>query len=123
MADQITISATVNIKGAINDTLNLGQTTTNQSNAGKGGGTQTFNTVEAVVSLANVTTLGRAIVRNLNTNTSNYFSWGPESNSAMVEGDRVYGNSYSIVTLVPGTTYRGKTSTGDMRVDFTVFEL
>ena len=88
---------------------------------GSGGYTQIIGTLEEVVDgLGDLATLGYCVL--VNTDVTNYVSYGPEYSGSMRLLGRLKAGEFAILRLEPGITLRAQANTAPVKLSVTVLE-
>ena len=120
MAGEIVSSCTLRVnKGLVASNLPVSKTIDMALAAGPSPGYVNVGTSEEVISFAELTTLG--LIQIVNTDSTNFVQFGPESSGAMVAAMRLKPGEPNQFRLEPGVTYRAKADTASCGVIFSAF--
>jgi hypothetical protein len=117
MAEEIsvTIAVTVNNSGFVDD-FNSGRLTFTQVAVGADAGTVSVTTSEGNLSLANLTTNGFLILKNLD--STNFIDYGLDDSGTMKACGRLLAGEVNFIRVKPATSVRLKADTATCKLRY-----
>jgi hypothetical protein len=120
MANELRFTgATSLVNGSLTDTTPLETLLVTQSLGALLSKVVSVTTSESDLTTAEITTLGWAFLRNLD--STNYVQYGPKSGGAMVAMGRLKAGEWALLRLEPGITLRWKADTATCQVLVKIF--
>jgi hypothetical protein len=121
MANEISLNVSLTLtNGYQKESISPGQILITQAAIGRAGGIFSIGTSEEDLTLPDISTLGYAYFRNLD--TTNFVDFGPKSGGSMVAFCRLKAGEVGCLRLTPGITIRCKADTAAVKLDVRVLE-
>lgn len=121
MANEIRISASLNVTNGNFSFQHLVNASVDQATAGGGNpGTVDIGTSEEDIDFGDITTEGYAVIQNLD--ATNYVQFGPKSGGSMVACGRLKAGEVAILRLEPAVIIRAVANTAACKVFVAVIE-